>query len=51
MRHSHLVEHLEAACKLAEADGDPFLAYLIKMAKEAASKRETGKGRNSAIAA
>ncbi len=51
MRHSHLVEHLEAACNLAEAEGDTFLAYLIKMAKEAAAKRETGRGKNSAVAA
>lgn len=42
MRHSHLLEHLEAARKIAEADNELFVAYLIKIAKEAARKRDSG---------
>lgn len=45
MRHPHLVGHLEAARKLAEADGEIFLAYLIKMAEEAAAKRSISRHR------
>ena len=53
MRQSHLLEHLEAARKLAEADNEMFVAYLIKMAKEAMRKRDTREGgkSKSAIAA
>lgn len=53
MRHSHLLEHLEAARKLAEADNEMFVAYLIKIAKEAVRKRDTrdtGKHKDSVAA-
>lgn len=50
MRHSHLIEHLEAARKIAEADGEAFVAYLIKIAKEAARNNDGGKGKNIAAA-
>lgn len=51
MRHSHLMEHLEAARKLAEADNEMFVAYLIKIAKEAARKQDKMPRDKQAIAA
>lgn len=51
MRHSHLMEHLEAARKIAEADNEMFVAYLIKMAKEAVRKQDKGIKGKDAVAA
>ena len=50
MRHSHLIEHLEAARKIAEADGEVFVAYLIRIAKEAARKGGAGKSKDAVAA-
>ena len=36
MRRSHLLEHLSVAKSLAEAEGESFTVYLIKMALDAA---------------
>lgn len=44
MRHSYLIDHLEIALKLAEAEGEIFVAYLIRMAKEAAPRRDADSG-------
>lgn len=38
MSQAHLIDHLEAAKKLAQLSERPFVAYLIQMAKEAALK-------------
>lgn len=35
----YLIDHLETAQKLAEQEGDHFVAYMIKMARDAAEKR------------
>ncbi len=44
MSNMHLVEHLDAAQKIAEVSNEPFLVYLIVMAKEEAAKaRDTTK--------
>ena len=43
----HLVDHLDAALKLAEINRMTFVAYLIKMAKEAAVRPKT-EGRRAA---
>lgn len=40
MSQVHLIDHLDAAKKLAELSDQPFIAYLIKMAKDAAIKAE-----------
>lgn len=51
MRRSHLVEHLKAARRIAEAEGETFLAYLITMAEEAAAKRGTNRDKGETAAA
>jgi hypothetical protein len=40
MSQAHLLDHLETAKKLAELSHRPFLAYLIRMAKEEAVRAE-----------
>ena len=40
MTKLHLVDHLDAALKLAELNHMTFVAYLIKMAKDAAVRPE-----------
>ncbi|MDE1996298.1 MAG: hypothetical protein KGI75_27605 [Rhizobiaceae bacterium] len=48
MRSSHIVEHLQTAKYLAEADGKVFLAYLIEMALSTARSSDRGDKTNSA---
>ena len=45
MSQVHLVDHLEAAKKLAELSDKPFVAYMIQMAKDAALRPETERKR------
>jgi len=45
MSQVHLIDHLEAAKKLAELSDQPFVVYLIKMAKDAAIKAEAERRR------
>ena len=45
MSQAHLIDHLEGAKKLAELSDQPFVAYLIKMAKDAAIKAESERRR------
>lgn len=45
MTQVHLIDHLEAAKKLAELSDQPFVAYLIAMAKDAAIKAEAERKR------
>ncbi|WP_156408781.1 hypothetical protein [Rhizobium sp. Root708] len=47
MTKLHLVDHLDAALKLAEMNRMTFVAYLIRMAKEAAVRPKT-EGRRAA---
>ncbi|MFK0335537.1 hypothetical protein ACIQUB_30975 [Rhizobium sp. NPDC090275] len=45
MTKLHLVDHLDAALKLAELNKMTFVAYLIKMAKDAAFRPEKEESR------
>jgi hypothetical protein len=40
MSQVHLIDHLDAAKKLATLSEQPFVVYLIEMAKDAAIKAE-----------
>ena len=41
MFQAHLIDHLNTALRLAELSGRPFVAYLIRMARDAAATSKT----------
>jgi hypothetical protein len=47
MSQAHLIDHLETAKKLAELSDRHFVAYLIKIAKEAAIREEASRWRTA----